>query len=46
MEDITYEDVRQWILANSDDQEAMDAINKLTYVFTSKFQEQQKKVQN
>lgn len=34
----TYEQVRQWIIANSDDRDAMDAINKLTYVFTSKYE--------
>lgn len=38
---ITYEEVRQWILANSDDEAAMDAINKLTYVFTAKYAERQ-----
>lgn len=35
----TYEDVRAWILANSDDRAAMDEINKLTYLFTSKYAE-------
>lgn len=38
---ITYEDVRKWIIANSDDTRAMDDINKLTYVFTSKYAERQ-----
>ncbi len=37
MDEITYEQVRQWILRNSDDQEAMDNINRLTYPFTSKY---------
>lgn len=35
--DTTYEDVRQWIVDNSDDTASMDALNKLTYVFTSKY---------
>ena len=39
--EITYEDVRKWILAHSDDVQAMDDINRLTYVFTSKYAEQQ-----
>ncbi len=29
--------VKKWILSNSDDMEMMDAINKLTYIFTSKY---------
>ncbi len=37
--EITYEDVREWIIKNSDDVRAMDDINKLTYVFTSKYAE-------
>ncbi len=37
--DITYEDVRKWIVMNSDDKEMMDEINRLTYVFTSKYNE-------
>lgn len=36
-----YEDVRKWILANSDDRVAMDEINRLTYVFTTKYAERQ-----
>ncbi len=39
MENITYEEVRQWIIAHSDDTQSMDDINKLTYVFTSKYAE-------
>lgn len=39
LQQITYEDIRAWILDNSDDREVMDAINKLTYVFTSKYAE-------
>lgn len=42
-EKITYEQVRQWIIENSKNQEQMDDINKLTYVFTSKYAEQQKR---
>ncbi len=38
-EAITYEDVREWIVRNSDDKAAMDEINRLTYVFTSKYAE-------
>lgn len=41
METITYEDIRKWILANSHDRDAMDEINRLTYVFTSKYAERQ-----
>lgn len=41
MEGITYEDVRKWILANSDDKDAMDELNKLTYVFTTKYAERE-----
>ncbi len=41
--EMTYDEVRGWIIANSDDESAMDAINKLTYIFTSKYKEQQKK---
>lgn len=37
----TYDEVRAWILANSDDRNAMDDLNKLTYVFTSKYAERQ-----
>jgi hypothetical protein len=39
--ELTYEEVRAWILANSDDAQAMDDINKLTYVFTSKYKERE-----
>ncbi len=39
--DITYEDVRKWITTNSDDKSAMDELNKLTYVFTSKYAERE-----
>lgn len=38
---ITKEDVRQWIIENSGDMDAMDEINKLTYIFTSKYADQQ-----
>ena len=38
--EITYEDVRKWIIENSDDTESMDDINKLTYIFTSKYKKQ------
>ena len=37
----TYDDVRAWIIANSDDRNTMDDLNKLTYVFTSKYAERQ-----
>lgn len=40
-QNITYEDVRAWIIANSDDKYTMDEINKLTYIFTSKYKERQ-----
>lgn len=39
---ITYAAVKAWIITHSDDQEMMDAINKLTYIFTSKYSEQTK----
>lgn len=39
LQELTYEDIRAWILSNSDDTPVMDAINKLTYVFTSKYAE-------
>jgi len=41
--EITYEDVRNWIVSNSDDKELMEEINKLTYVFTSKYAERRLK---
>ncbi len=41
--DITYEDVRKWITENSDDRRAMDELNKLTYVFTTKYAERELK---
>lgn len=37
--EITYEDVRDWITKNSDNKEAMDELNRLTYVFTTKYEE-------
>ncbi len=46
MPEVTYEQVRQWILANSDDRSAMDDLNKLTYVFTSKYAERQENIRS
>lgn len=43
MDKLTYEDVRKWILANSNNVKLMEDINKLTYVFTTKYAEQQKR---
>lgn len=37
--ELTYEEVKKWVVANSDDKQAMDDLNKLTYVFTSKYSE-------
>lgn len=31
---MTLDDVLKWIIENSDDQEAMDKINRLTYIYT------------
>ncbi len=39
--EIGYEDVRKWIVEHSDDKSAMDELNKLTYVFTSKYAERE-----
>lgn len=39
--EISYEDVRKWILSHSDDKFSMDEINRLTYVFTTKYSERQ-----
>lgn len=39
--EITYEDVKKWIVEHSDDLVLMEALNKLTYVFTRKYEEQQ-----
>ncbi len=40
---MNYEDVRKWIVENSDDKVAMDELNKLTYVFTTKYAERELK---
>jgi len=40
---LTYEDIKKWIVANFDNEEIMDAINRLTYAGTSKYKEQQMK---
>ncbi len=40
---MNYEDVRAWIIAHSDDKNAMDELNKLTYVFTTKYSERELK---
>lgn len=37
--ELTFEQIKKWVLANSDDHDAMDALNKLTYVFTNKYAE-------
>ena len=36
-EKISFEDVLIWIVSNSEDEEAMERINKLTFQFTSKY---------
>lgn len=43
--EISYDDVRKWIIANSDDRFSMDEINRLTYVFTTKYQERKSQTQ-
>jgi hypothetical protein len=39
MTDITYKDVHDWIVSHSTDEEAMNELNRLTYVFTTKYKE-------
>mgnify|MGYP001576083900 CR=1 FL=1 len=34
---LTLSDIIRWIQENSDDESAMDAVNRLSYSFTSKF---------
>ncbi len=41
MQELTLEQVRSWILANTGDRDAMDDLNKLTYLFTSKYAERE-----
>jgi len=36
---ITLEDVIRWVRENSEDEEAMDIVNRLTYSFTPKYRE-------
>lgn len=36
-ENITFEQVKRWVLDNSDNQEAMDTLNKMTWMFTTKY---------
>ena len=39
IKNMTLDDVLMWIIKNSDDTDAMDKINKLTFSFTSKYKE-------
>lgn len=43
---LTYEDIKKWILANFEDEELMDMLNRLTYAGTSKYKEQQLRGKN
>lgn len=43
--EITYEDVKKFILENFENEELMNLINRLTYAGTSKYKEQQKRGQ-
>lgn len=43
MTDMTYDDIKRWVLENTEDEAAMDDLNKLTYMFTSKYRSQLQK---
>lgn len=36
---ITFDDVKKWLAAHTDDTEAMNWISKMVYPFTSRFEE-------
>ena len=38
-ESITLQDVLYWIMDNSDDEEAMNKVNRASFVFTSKYKD-------
>lgn len=42
MNDLTWEDVVNFIVQNSDNEEMMDKLNKITYPFTSRYKDNYK----